>query len=66
MRGSLNPYIPAWGPLRPWIANKRYLFYQSKPTREMMETVPAFMEYAKEVVVDQVFDFEVSRQVDTH
>jgi hypothetical protein len=31
-----------------------------------METVPAFMEYAKEVVVDQVFDFEVSRQVDTH
>jgi hypothetical protein len=26
----------------------------------MMETVPGFMEHAKEVLVDQVFDFEVS------
>ena len=25
-----------------------------------METVPAFMEHAKEVLVDQVFDFQVS------
>jgi hypothetical protein len=26
----------------------------------MMETVPAFVEHAKEVLIDQVFDFEVS------
>jgi hypothetical protein len=29
-----------------------------------METVPAFMEHAKEVLIDQVFDFEVSLRSD--
>jgi len=56
----LNPYIPAWIPFRPYLANKRYLFYQSKPTKEMMETVPVFLQHAKEVLVDEVFSFEVS------
>lgn len=60
-RGSLNPWIPSWLPLRPWIANKRYQFYLSIPTRQAMETVPEFLAHAKEVVIDEVFDFEVSK-----
>ena len=56
----MNAYVPAWFPFRPYIANKRYLFYQSKPTTAMLETVPRFVEHAGDVLVDEVFDLEVS------
>ena len=61
VRGLLTDYLPTWLPLRAWIVGRRYACIVLSLKKDYLETVPAFLAFGNEVIIDSVFKFEVSK-----
>lgn len=61
LRGVLDPYIPTYTPFRSWLAGKPYAFHLDQPgAQAVLDTLPEFVQSAGDMLIDQVFDSQVS------